>query len=179
MFEDHIHDGMFAAQFIQNSRRGGVMSAGCFSASIGRFQSKAVEQHFGKLLCRIDIERLADGIEDLLLDLRQALGQLNGHLFEEGQVEQDPFHLHLRQDGRKRQIDLMQKFFAIRAFEFIHLKFHQSQRDLRICDRVRRDGLDGNFRHAELLFALADQLFDVGHLFAEFDEGKVLQAKIT
>ena len=44
MFQDHIHNGVFAAQQIEHTRRCGEMSAGGFVAPIGWFELQLFEE---------------------------------------------------------------------------------------------------------------------------------------
>ena len=133
----------------------------------GRLEAQLIEEHVRKLLGGIQVEGLADRLEDLLLDLAHAGAELLRELLEEGQVEQDAGHFHLGQAGDQRHLDLVHQLLAVDGLELGLQDGHEAQGGLGIRGGIDRGGVDGDLGHAELVLAGANELLDVRHLFAQ------------
>ncbi len=77
----------------------------------GGSRRRAIEEDIRKLLGGIEVEGLADRLEDLVSRSRlmRALSSF-GKFLEEGQVEQDAGHFHIGQAGDQRHLDLVHQF---------------------------------------------------------------------
>ena len=64
-----------------------------------------LEQHVAELLGRADVEIIADGAKDRLLDLGDAPREIARQLGECGAVDLDPTALHRRDDRDERPLD--------------------------------------------------------------------------
>ncbi len=146
---------------------------------VRRLEAQLVEEHIGELLRRVDIEGLADRLEDLLLDLRHASAELLRELVEEGQVEQHAGHLHFGQAGNERGLDLVHQLLLMDGLKLCLEDGHEAERRLGIGGGIGSGRLDGDLGHAELMLAGADQLLDVRHLLAQAGEGQILKPEVA
>ena len=82
-----------------------------------------VEEDFGELLRRIDIEFAPASSQMRCSSARISLSMDVGHGGERGGIDADAVALHRGQDGRERQID-----FFVDAGEFLRFDFLAQQR---------------------------------------------------
>ena len=95
LLQDQVNDLVPAAQPFQHVGRGGVAAGLRLFQALGG-QPQLAEQHIGKLLRRVDVERVAHDLLDLSFQLAQPLGQLHRHLPQERHVQLDARRLPWR-----------------------------------------------------------------------------------
>ena len=171
--------GCLPLQRVEHVAGGGVVAAGGLAAAVRRREPQPVEEHLRKLLGGVDVEGLADLVVDLLLQVAQAPRELLIQPLEVRQVQQHALHLHLRQDGDQRRLDLVHQLGAVHLLHALLQEGQQPQRGLGVGSGVGRRGLDAHLGHADLVLAGADERLDVRHLHAQARLGQVLQPQVA
>ena len=152
----------------------GVGAVGAGLALLAAGQAELFEQHVAELLGRADVELVADGAEDRLLDLGDAPREIPRQFGERGAVDLDPAALHRRDDRHERPFD--------RLVERGHLLAHQPRLQQHVEAQRRVGALGGKVarglaRHlgeCDQALAGADQLFERLQLVLERAADQVL-----
>ncbi len=152
------------------------MPAGGFVAAVGRLQLQVFKEDIGKLLGGIDVERPADRLIDLLFDLCHAFLEPLAGFHEERQVQRDAGHFHVARTGVSGRSISSSSFGPVHAPEGPSCRIGMRRKVVSASATAygAADSIATSV-HGDLFLALADQLLDVGHLFAKPDKGQVLQ----
>jgi hypothetical protein len=116
VLEDLGHDLVLVAQRLESVRVRRVAGLG----SLAHRQPQVLEQDLRQLLRRVEVELLPGQLFDARLDRRELPAELVLHLLEVRHIDGDALGLHVGEDARERQLDLVKEVIDA---EVAHLGF--------------------------------------------------------
>ena len=130
-------------------------------ARLDRSKTQTIEQNLTKLLRRIDVKITSRMIVYLLPKLFDTVADLNGHPFQQLNIQRNPIPFHARQYLNKRHLNFFKKLaysrLLLKPFRKILIK---QKRNISILGCILTRHLRIDHIERDLLFPLTDKLRD-------------------